>query len=188
MRIGSNFVPIVVAGQQITDPTCVTRILEKFSKEFAQGGDFCSRPHQSQLGAAVHDDALGGRTAFGRVGVEQRGIGTVGHHRCHLPAEVHRVLQTKVQTRPTERRMDMRRIANQENRARSVPRRDPRIDAVEAAQVKGSVGRHRPQRDVDPEHPLHAGLDLRQAHRRVVFVVVVGVFVSRVIEFERDQH
>ena len=44
--------------------------------------------------------------------MEQRRIGTVGDHRGHLPAEVHRVLQTKVQARPTKWRMDMRRIAS----------------------------------------------------------------------------
>ena len=95
--------------------------VEQFGEEASQRGDFRSGPYQSQLGAAVHDDPLGGGPALGLIGVEQRRIGATGNDCGEFPAEVHRVLQAEVQARPAQRGVDMRGVADQEDPARSVP-------------------------------------------------------------------
>ena len=120
MRIGTNVVTIIVAGQQITEPLSVVRILEKLGEEASQGGDFCSGPHQSQLRAAVHDDTLASWPALGLISVEQLRISATGNNCGQLPAEVHRVLQAKVQAWPAQRRVDMRCVAHKEDPTRSV--------------------------------------------------------------------
>ena len=105
--------------------------------------------------------------------------------RRQLPAEVDRVLQTEVEARSADRRVDVRGIADQHHPADPVLRRDPRVDAGKPAQIQGRVRHDGPQRHVRAEHPLGAGLQLGQAHRRLVEVVVAALFASRGVHLIR---
>ena len=119
----------------------------------------------------MHDHPLGGGPALGLVGFKQCGVGAAGNDGGQLPAEVDRILQTKIQARSAKGGVDVRGVADHDHPTRLVPRGDPRVDAVEATQIQLGVRRYRPQGYVGAEHAFHAGLYLGQAHRRFVVVV-----------------
>lgn len=121
MRVVAHGVPIVVAGHQITEAVHGFGIRQQFGKEFAQRSNFGPRSDQSQLSAAVHDHPLGSGPTLGLIGVEQHRDRATGSDGGQLPAEVHCILQTQVQSRATERGVDMRGVADQDHPARFVP-------------------------------------------------------------------
>jgi hypothetical protein len=74
--------------------------------------------------------------ALGFVGVEQCGLSAAGDDGGQLPAQVHRVLQAEIQSRPANRGVHVRGIADQHHPACLVLRGDSRVDAIEAAQIR----------------------------------------------------
>lgn len=102
MRIGTGRVPVLGAGHQLAEPPDDGGLGEQFGEKFAQRSDFGAGPGEGELGAAVHDDPLGGSPALYFVRIKQRRLGAPGNDDRQFPAEVFRILQPEIQSRPTE--------------------------------------------------------------------------------------
>ncbi len=120
--------------------------------------------HQRVLGASVHAHPLADRSAFALVGVQQPFGRPPPQLRGELPAEVHRVLDARVEALPAHRQVDVRRVARQEDPPRPVPVGQP--GGVAEAGQPAHLGVVE-QVEVGPRHAFHDRLELlqRRLHR-----------------------